>query len=154
VASQWQQWATRGWFPWESDGWPYWSHSHHVSTWGALRGQPNVLFVHFNDLLADLDGEMRRVAAFLGVSVDEEAWPQLVEEATFRSMKDEARRLDAEAGGGASTIWRDGTGTFFHKGTNGRWRDVLTDADLALYEESAGWLDPSLRTWLEQGRNG
>ncbi len=106
--SLWQDWSTRGWFPWEVDGWPYWSHSHHISTWWALRQRPNVLFVHFNDLLTDLDGEMRRVAAFLGVSVDEEAWPQLVEEATFRSMKDEAQRLDTESGGGASTIWRDG----------------------------------------------
>lgn len=148
----WQQWATRGWFPWEPDGWPYWSHSHHVATWWERRNEPNVLFVHFNDLLADLDQEMRGVAEFLGVSIDEEAWPRLVEEATFQSMKEEARRLDIERDGGASIIWRDGTDTFFHKGTNGRWRGVLTDADLELYEESAARLDPRLRAWLEQGR--
>jgi aryl sulfotransferase len=150
----WQQWATRGWFPWESDGWPYWSHSHHFSSWWALRRRPNVLFVHFNDLLDDLDGEMRRVAAFLGVSIGEEAWPQLVDGATFRSMKDEAQRLDAERGDRASSVWRDGIATFFHKGTNGRWRDVLSDADLTLYDEMAGRLDPPLRTWLEEGRHG
>ena len=149
----WRQWSTRGWFPWEPDGWPYWSHSHHISTWWTLRGRPNVLFVHFNDLLADLPGEMSRVAAFLGVSVGEKAWPQLVEEATFRSMKEEARRLDVASGAGASAIWRDGTSTFFHKGTNGRWRDILTPADLELYDQVARRLDPTLRAWLERGRH-
>lgn len=149
----WRQWATRGWFSWESDGWPYWSHSHHITTWWELRDRPNVLFVHFNDLLADLPGEMRRVAAFLGLSIPEEGWPELVEQATFRSMKEEARRLDAAEGGGAGTVWRNGMATFFHKGTNGRWRDVLTADDLVLYEERARRLDPILRTWLEGGRH-
>ena len=27
-----------------------------------------------------------------------------------------------------------GADRFFHKGTNGRWHDVLTESDLALYE--------------------
>jgi aryl sulfotransferase len=149
----WRSWSMRGWFPWEPDGWPYWSHSHHISSWWELRRRPNVLLVHFNDLLADLSGEMGRVAAFLGVSVADEAWSQLVEEATFQSMKDEAKRLDGATGGGASTIWLDGTATFFHKGTNGRWRDVLTATDLDLYDKAAGRLDLPLRAWLEGGRH-
>jgi aryl sulfotransferase len=60
----WRSWSMSGWFPWEPDGWPYWSHSHHISSWWELRRRPNVLLVHFNDLLADLSGEMGRVAAF------------------------------------------------------------------------------------------
>ena len=42
---------------------------HHVATFWAERDEPNLLLVHYNDLKADLDGEMRRVAAFLGVDV-------------------------------------------------------------------------------------
>ena len=40
------------------------------STCGVVlehRGERNVLFAHYNDMQADLDGEMRRVAEFLGV---------------------------------------------------------------------------------------
>lgn len=150
----WRQWSTRGWFAWESDGWPYWSHSHHISTWWEHRQRSNVLFVHFEDLLSNLADEMRRVAAFLDVTVDEQAWPHLVEQATFQSMKAEARRLDAESGGGGWSAWRDGSATFFHQGTNGRWRSVLTSEDLDLYENCAAKLDVGLRSWLERGRAG
>ena len=44
-----------------------------------------------------------------------------------------------------------GADRFFHKGTNGRWHDVLTESDLALYEAAAAELDPELRSWLEAG---
>lgn len=42
-----------------------------------------------------------------------------------------------------------GSDTFFFKGTNGRWRDVLTAEDLALYEKAVERLEPDLRQWLE-----
>jgi hypothetical protein len=38
-----------------------------------------------------------------------------------------------------------GQAQYFYKGTNRRWRDVLTDDDLALYENAAATLDPTLR---------
>jgi aryl sulfotransferase len=46
-------------------------------------------------------------------------------------------------------FFEGGAGRFFHKGTNGRWRDVLAEEDLALYETAAAQLDPGLRSWLE-----
>jgi len=46
-------------------------------------------------------------------------------------------------------IFEGGASRFFYKGTNGRWRDVLTEEDLALYETAAAQLDPGLRSWLE-----
>jgi hypothetical protein len=42
----------------------------------------------------------------------------------------------------------------FCKGTNGRWRDALTEDDLDLYEAAAVQLDPELRAWLEAGSAG
>ncbi len=36
---------------------------------------------------------------------------------------------------------------------NGRWRGVLTDDDLAMYETAASTLDPNLWQWLEGGRH-
>jgi aryl sulfotransferase len=49
-------------------------------------------------------------------------------------------------------IFEGGIERFLFKGTNGRWRGVLTDDDLALYERAAATLDPELRAWLEGGR--
>ncbi len=90
---------------------------------------------------------MRRVAAFTRIEVVEDTWPELVAAARFDTMKQEAMRNDERT----RLIFEGGAGRFFHKGTNGRWRDVLTENDLALYEAAAAQLDPGLRSWLEAG---
>src|SRR5436305_533125 len=139
----WRLWITRASFPWESDGWPYWSHHYHAASFWQYRGLPNLLAVHYNDLLADLPGQMRRVARFLGIEVLEESWPALVAAARFDAMKEEAIRQEAESSEpGLSRAFKDGAASFFFKGTNGRWRDVLSDGDLDLYERAASSLDP------------
>jgi aryl sulfotransferase len=138
---------TRSLFDWETDGWPFWSHHHHAASFWPHRDLPNVLMLHYADLLADLEGQMRRVAAFTGIEVADEAWPELVAAARFDAMKEEAIRKEESV----SLIFEGGAGRFFHKGTNGRWRDVLTERDLALYEAAAAELDPELRAWLEAG---
>ena len=44
---------------------------------------------------------------------------------------------------------------FFYKGSNGRWRDVLTAEQLARYQRRiAEVLTPTVATWLEHGRLG
>jgi aryl sulfotransferase len=75
----WKTSVRRGWFEWESDGYPYWSSSHHAQTWWDFRHLPNLLFVHFADLLAQPAVEIRRVAAFLGLPVGEDSLQRIVE---------------------------------------------------------------------------
>jgi aryl sulfotransferase len=145
----WPRWIAEGWFDWEADGWPFWSHHHHLSTWWQLRELPNVLFVHFADLLADTEGEMRRIATFCEIDVPEEQWPAIVQAVRIDSMRKEAGEADA----GAAMVFEGGVDRFLFKGTNGRWRDALTDDDLRLYDDAAAALEPALRTWLEGGRH-
>jgi aryl sulfotransferase len=140
----WSQWATRGSFDWESDGWPFWSHHYHAAAWWPHRHRENVLLVHYNDLLADLDAQMRRVAGHLGMPVDERAWPELVDAARFESMKSSVRELL-----GPMDRFAGGPDAFLYKGSNGRWREALTEDDLVLYDKMAARLDPGLRDWLE-----
>ena len=149
----WRGWMTRASFPWERDGWPFWSHHHHASSFWEFRHAPNLLVVHYNDLLADLAGEMRRIASFLDINVSESDLPTLARAATFDSMKQEAISTDAKAAKPyMAQMWKEGAASFFFKGTNGRWRDVLTEGDLALYDDAVSVLDPGLRSWLEGGR--
>jgi aryl sulfotransferase len=145
----WPRWISEGWFDWEPDGWPFWSHHHHIATWWEVRDLPNVLFVHYDDLKADVETEMRRIAAFCEIDVDEDTWPALVATVGLDAMRTEARGVDDPM----SMVFEGGADRFFLHGTNGRWRDVLTDDDLALYETAATTLDPTLRQWLEHGRH-
>ncbi|MGH7340756.1 MAG: sulfotransferase domain-containing protein [Candidatus Rokuibacteriota bacterium] len=79
----WRLWMTRGAYPWESDGFPYWSHHHHARTYWDFRHLPNLLLIHYNDLKADLPGEMGRIARFLDIRVPEAKWPMLADAATL-----------------------------------------------------------------------
>jgi aryl sulfotransferase len=144
----WNRWMCEGWFDWEADGWPFWSFHHHAATWWAARDCPNVMLVHFNDLLRDTDSEMRRIGAFLEINVAERELPGLLADVAIDAMRSEAEREDS----GLSDAFRGGPSTFFYKGTNGRWRDVLTAEDVALYDLAASALEPELRAWLEGGR--
>ena len=60
----------------------------HLSDAWARRHEPNVVLVHYDDLVTDLDGTMRRIAGLLGIPVDEERWPALVHAATFDAMRE------------------------------------------------------------------
>jgi aryl sulfotransferase len=59
--------------------------------------------------------------------------------------------LSAPLGG---VLWEGGAKTFINKGTNGRWRDVLTARDNALYEALAvEKLGPECAKWLATGES-
>ena len=144
----WRLFMTKSMFPWETDGYPYWSHFYHLNSWWDFRGLPNILFVHYADLLTDLDGQMRRISNWLDIDIDEDIWPSLVDSATFKTMKSQFEKTAPAITHG---VWKDPE-NFFHKGTNGRWRDVLTDKDLDLYETAKHrTLTPAAILWLEDG---
>ncbi|MGH0036527.1 MAG: sulfotransferase domain-containing protein [Myxococcota bacterium] len=144
----WESWTTKGWFEWESDGWPFWSHLSNVQSWWDFRELPNIQLVHYSDMLRDTEGEMRRMAEFLGIDVPPSAWPDILKAVSFDEMK---RQGDFYAPGGGQ-FWKGGAQRFLHKGTNGRWRDVLSDGEMALYDAACERaLTPDCRQWLEQG---
>jgi aryl sulfotransferase len=145
----WPRWISEGWFEWEPDGWPFWSHHHHLATWWDARDQPNVLFVHYGDLKNDPQSEIRRIAGFCDIAIDADAWPALLESVGLDAMRAEARGTDDPM----QMAFEGGAARFFFKGEAGRWRNVLTDADLELYETAASTLAPDLRRWLEGGRH-
>ena len=117
----------------EKDGYPFWSFWENVSGWWAIRHLPNILFVHFENLKRDMPGEIRRIAAFLDIPIDETRWPAILEHCSFDYMKKNADK-SAPLGG---ALWEGGASTFINKGTNGRWRDALSAEESAAYEALA-----------------
>jgi aryl sulfotransferase len=141
-------WMTVGTFPGERDGLPYWSHFRHAETFWARRAADNIHFLHYADLKTDLEGQMRRVADLLGVTVEADAWPGLVKAATFENMKANA---DHTAPDTNHQLWFSNS-QFFHKGQNEQWRGALSAESLALYDQrSRDGYDGAMVDWLERG---
>lgn len=130
------------------DGHPFWPFWENIRSWWAIRDLPNLMLLHFEELKSDLPGAIRRIAAFLEIPIDEERWPAILHHCTFAWMKANAAKA-APLGG---VFWDGGATTFIHKGTNGRWRDTLTEADCRLYEEIARReLGEECAHWLATG---
>ncbi|OZG71211.1 hypothetical protein BTA51_21410 [Hahella sp. CCB-MM4] len=146
----WADWISKGWFDWEQDGYPFWSHFHFIQSWWEYRHLPNIIFVHFADLLADLTGEIQRIADHLGVSLSATRRSDIAEEVTFENMKNDAKKYAPLFEG----EFKDGPEAFFHKGTNGRWKHILTDQEIAQYESAVTrTLSPECAAWLEHGKD-
>jgi len=150
INEHWRTWISHGWFEWESEGYPHSGNMHHTQTWWGYRHLENILFVHFNDLLANLEDELQQIAKFLDIHLSAEATAEIAHAVTFSTMKKEATK-NPSAG---TETWKQGMKTFFFKGTNGRWKDVLTKEDLAMYETTKSRvLTTECAQWLEQGRS-
>jgi aryl sulfotransferase len=89
------------------------------------------------------------MAEFLAIPLVDEWMPLIAQAVTLDAMREREDRLDP----GLKNVWKEGAKSFFHKGTNGRWRDVLSAEEVQMYEEKAAQvLTPDCRAWLEQGR--
>jgi aryl sulfotransferase len=144
-----QRWLSEGVVPGHQDGTPTVSFFDFERSWWEQQHLSNLLLVHYNDLKADLPGEMRRVADFLGISVSPEVWPQLVEAARFEAM----RRDGAVLMGSVAATFRGGSSRFFHKGTNERWRGIFREDDLLVYDAKVrAKLSPACARWVAHGR--
>jgi aryl sulfotransferase len=142
------RWMTEGAEPGATDGLPLPSWFDFELSWWEARDRENVLMVHYADLKADLDGEMRRIAGFLGIETPEALWQPMIEAAGFDAMQREGAGLL----GKMAAIFRDGGAGFIHKGANGRWRDVYRADDLALYDACLARLPEDCAHWLTAGR--
>jgi len=142
IRQYWRDWLDR-------DGHPFWPYWENLRGWWAIRTLPNVLLLHYADLKRDMPGEMRRIAAFLDIPLDEAHWPAIVEYCSFEWMKRHAAQ-SVPLGG---AFWEGGAETFLHKGTNGRWADTLTADECAEYEARAqDELGEDCARWLMYGR--
>lgn len=140
------------WHDWLlNDGAPFWSFWENVRSWWAVRDLPNVLMLHFADLKRDLPGEIARIADFLEVSLDAATFARVVEHSSFEWMRAHGEVVVPLAG----AIWENGSDSFLNKGTNGRWRDVLSAGESAAYEGRAlAELGPQCAAWLASGSAG
>ena len=123
----------------------------HVRSFWDHRDEPNVVLLHYADLQADLVGQMAYLAERLGLDRSRARIEELAPYASFAAMKASAEQT---APNGDQTFWKNTT-DFFHNGTNGQWRELIGDDDVARYEKRLHELaDADFARWLELGSLG
>ncbi len=141
IRQYWREWFDR-------DGHPFWPFWENVRSWWAIRDLPNVKFVHFADLKKDMAGEIRGIADFLDIDIDEARWDDILTHCSFEWMKKNATKTVPLGG----AFWDAGAEVFINKGVNGRWTESLTPAEAAAYEErSRAELGDACARWLAVG---
>lgn len=136
-----RDWLMKDGYPW----WPYWEH---IFSWWDIRSLSNILLLHFAGLKADTPAQIRKIAAFLDIDIDESKWATIIKHCSFDYMNEHGAKCVPFAG----ALWKDGIKTFMHKGVNGRWRDVLTSQDIEQYERIAKErLGTECANWLSTG---
>lgn len=121
----------------------------HVRTYWEARNNSNVHLFHYSRLWDDLDGEMRRVADILDVTIDENCWPQWVDSARLDSMK---KRADMTAPEAHLGLWKS-TNQFFAQGGQRDWASLLTYEEKEHFEARLESLAGDATTWILHGRN-
>jgi aryl sulfotransferase len=153
-------WISKGQenIPDETDGYPFWSLFDNVASWWKFKDLPNVKFVHYVDLVNDLSGSIREIAAFLDLPIDESTFPEFVDSCMFVNMKktlldekpSDAPRMVVPLNGIA---FHGGATAFLHSGTTGKWKNVLSKEQLDKYEEVVSKkLTKECADWLEYGK--
>jgi aryl sulfotransferase len=132
----------------EKDGYPWWPYWEHILSWWKIRDLPNVMLIHFSNLKKDMPDEIRGLAAFLEIEIDENQWNLILEHCSFDYMKNHAAQSVPFMG----EIFDGGAETFMHKGVNGRWKDLLSSEEIERYERIAQEnLGAECASWLSTG---
>jgi aryl sulfotransferase len=142
-------WLTTGAVDGQPDGTPYLSYFDYERSFWEARKRPNLLFVHYNDLQADLVGEMRRTADFLDIDVSDAEFERMAGWASFEAMRKDAAMLIPEM----AKNFEGGALRLVNKGQSGRWRGLYDERDVALFEKKLRSAVPdAYADWLLIGR--
>lgn len=93
----------------------------HIESWWPRRNDPNVLFLRYEEVIADLPGTVRQVARFCQLPLDEAALPRIVERCGIAFMKQHDHLFDPRM----QQVSRD-AGVFIRKGGSGDGRAGFT----------------------------
>ncbi|XP_074474224.1 amine sulfotransferase-like [Sebastes fasciatus] len=94
---------------------------HHVREYHQARGQLNIHFVQYENMLKDLRGEVVKLCAFLGEDLTDEVIDHIAETSTFKSMKTNPKANYKDLV--LNNIYQKET---MRKGIAGDWKNAFT----------------------------
>lgn len=114
---------------------PHGSWFEHVKGWLRNKDRLNVLVVSYEDLRADLEAEVKRIADFCGITIDPAAMPRILERCSFAFMREhEAKFALPEPPPLPKPAGPDTR--FIRRGQVGGWRQELDARSASDFQEA------------------
>jgi hypothetical protein len=112
---------------------PYGSWFEHVAGWLRNEDRLDVLFVNYEELSADLEAGVKRIADFCGIAIDPAALPRILERCSFAFMREHDAQFAVERRMLPKSAPRpaDAPPTFIRQGKVGGWRQELDASAVA-----------------------
>lgn len=131
------------WENWLQTGQPLWPFWDHIISWWQARHLPNVLLIHYSDLIKDKVSQVEIIANFINVTLDEQKINLVMEQSSLEYMKENADKFQPPGFLPKS---------FFKNGKNGLWKEFLTDEIIARYEMTiCEKLGDECNNWAKNG---
>ena len=114
---------------------------YHLNSFWQARPRGNIVMLHYQDLMDTSTARCANLPHDSASRCLEILWPQLVQAATFSTMRE---RADVLAPDTSHAQWHDNK-NFFRTGTSGQWQGLLRGDDLDHYwERVAEFATPDL----------
>jgi sulfotransferase family protein len=96
----------------------------HLQSYWSVRGRPNVLFLTYEQMRADLPAAVDEIARLMGVDLQPEERAAVIEQCTFEHMKKIGAKFDP-----AGPPWASSKGAMIRRGERGKSGELLSSAD-------------------------
>ncbi|XP_060703510.1 amine sulfotransferase-like isoform X1 [Hemiscyllium ocellatum] len=97
----------------------YGSWFEHIRDWHSHKDELNILFVAYEDMKNDLRSVVQKVASFLNKKLDEDTLESILNQCTFKYMKENPRTNYKDL----AEMFNTESGSFFRKGITGDWKN-------------------------------
>lgn len=133
------------WEEWLKTGKPYWDWFEFINSWWSVRHFPNILLVHYRNLIHYKYAQIEKIAGFLKINLDKPLKEIILHKSSLEYMKQNYQKFkhpDFEKHG------------FINKGINGRWQTLLSEQQSKHYEEILEQkLGYACALWVKNGGN-
>ena len=118
---------------------PYGSWFEHVAGWLRNEDRLDVLFVHYEELSADLEAGVKRIAEFCGITIDPAELPRILERSSFAFMREHEARFSLDRRMLPKPV--EAPPGFIRRGKVGGWREELDAKSAREFQEACDrWL--------------
>jgi hypothetical protein len=112
---------------------PYGSWFEHVARWIRNEDRLNVLVVAYENLSADLEAGVKRIADFCGITIDPAAMPRILERCSFAFMREHDAKFELH---GSLPPPPTPEPSFIRRGQVGGWREELDAKAIREFQEA------------------